>query len=101
MKFGLKNKRAAANVRTRMPAFLNIPAVFMVLGLTLTRQGRVVGVVSQRASFEFNRGQLRRKVRQIDLDAHVGAQIDQILAEAMEAVDVSKDARLFDRLPDP
>ena len=35
MKFGLKNKRAAANARTRMPAFLNIPAVFMVLGLTL------------------------------------------------------------------
>ena len=53
---------------------------------------------SQRATFEMNRGQVRRRVRQIDLDAHVGAQIDQILTEAMESVDISKDTRLFDVL---
>ncbi len=79
-----------------------LPVAWVLLTIAIiagvTRQGRVVGAVSQRATFEMNRGQVRRRVRQIDLDAHVGAQIDQILTEAMESVDISNDIRFFDFL---
>lgn len=60
------------------------------------RQGTLVTVFAPRARFEQQRGQIRAKVFQINLDGDVDGQFDKIIEE--HSMDISSEVSFFDGL---